>query len=174
MMDAVELGAMIATCSPGVHPRTMTAIVRAESGGNPFAIGVVGGRLQRQPQHLAEAVATAVALERGGWNFSLGLAQVNRHNLALHGLDYASAFDPCANLRAGAAILQRCYGRARTRYAAGQPALQAALSCYYSGGFQRGFVADQDGTSYVLRVLRQAPPPSSTPQAQASTPRELP
>lgn len=159
-MDAVELGAMIANCSPSVHPRTMAAIVRAESSGNPYAIGVVGGRLQRQPQHLAEAVATASALERGGWNFSVGLAQVNRHNLAQHGLDYTSAFNPCANLRAGAAILQRCYSEARTRYAAEQPALQAALSCYYSGGFERGFVADQGGTSYVQRVLRQAPQPA--------------
>lgn len=168
-MDAVELGDMIANCSPSVHPRTMTAIVRAESGGNPYAIGVVGGRLQRQPQHLAEAVATASALERGGWNFSLGLAQVNRHNLAQQGLDYASAFNACANLRAGAAILQRCYSQALARYAAEQPALQAALSCYYSGGFERGFVADEGGTSYVQRVLRHAGPPAlQQPAANAA------
>ena len=173
-MDAVELGAMIAACSPNVHPRTMTAIVRAESGGNPYAIGVVGGRLQRQPQHLAEALATASALERGGWNFSLGLAQVNRHNLALHGLDYASAFDACANLRAGGAILQRCYRSAQARFAGEQPALQAALSCYYSGGFERGFVADQGGTSYVQRVLRQAPPSLPPRGTQKVPPKELP
>ncbi len=162
-MDALELGDMIANCSPSVHPRTMTAIVWVESGGNPFAIGVVGGRLQRQPQHLAEAVATASALERGGWNFSVGLAQVNRYNLARYGLDYAGAFNPCANLRAGAAILQRCYSQAWTRIPAEQPALQAALSCYYSGGFERGFVAEHDGKSYVQRVLQQAPPPQRSP-----------
>lgn len=162
MMDALDLSLLLATCAPSIHPRTMTALVRAESGGNPYAIGIVGGRLERQPRHLAEAVATASALERGGWNFSVGLAQVNRHNLAPHGLDYAGAFDACANLRAGAAILQRCYRSARARFTGEQPALQAALSCYYSGGFQRGFVADAAGTSYVQRVLRLAQPAPTT------------
>ena len=37
----------------------MHHVVRVESSGNPYAIGVVGGRLQRQPKNLAEAVATA-------------------------------------------------------------------------------------------------------------------
>jgi len=57
----------------------MQHVVRVESSGNPYAIGVVGGRLARQPRNLSEAVVTAQMLEQQGYNFSLGIAQVNRY-----------------------------------------------------------------------------------------------
>lgn len=37
-------------CAPTVAPQTMAAVVQVESSFNPYAIGVVGGRLQRQPK----------------------------------------------------------------------------------------------------------------------------
>lgn len=120
----------------------MQHVVRVESSFNPYAIGVVGGRLARQPRSLPEAVSTARMLEREGYNFSLGLAQVNRHNLASHGLDsYEHAFDVCPNLRAGARILADCYRRAKDDWG-------KALSCYYSGNFVTGF-----RHGYVHKVL---------------------
>lgn len=153
----MDLSLLIGSCAPGVHPTTMAAIVAVESAGNPYAIGVVGGRLQRQPRNLPEAVATAAALERAGRNYSLGLAQVNRHQLARHGLDHASAFNPCDNLRAAARILAGCYGQARRVNPAPEKAVQVALSCYYSGNPTRGFRADPGiGTSYVQRVQAAA------------------
>lgn len=63
---AMPLTAVIQRCAPQVHPRTLQAIVRVESGGNPYAIGVIGGALERQPRSLGEAVATAAELERLG------------------------------------------------------------------------------------------------------------
>ena len=78
---------MIFTCSDlAVSPNIMQHIVRIESSGNPYAIGVVGGRLQRQPQNMSEAIATAKMLEKKGYNFSLGITQVNRYNLKKYGL----------------------------------------------------------------------------------------
>ena len=95
-----------------VPPAVMEHVVKVESSFNPYAIGVVGGRLARQPRSLAEALSTARMLEERGYNFSLGLAQVNRYNLARQGLDsYEKAFDTCPNLRAGSRILAECYGR---------------------------------------------------------------
>lgn len=41
-------------CAPTVAPQTMAAVVQVESSFNPYAIGVVGGRLQRQPKSQAE------------------------------------------------------------------------------------------------------------------------
>ncbi|MBK3786064.1 lytic transglycosylase domain-containing protein [Paraburkholderia aspalathi] len=149
----IDFNTLAQQCAPGVHPVTLQAVVRTESGFNPYAIGVVGGRLEHQPRNRDEAVATARALEASGWNYSMGLSQVNRSNLVRYGLDTTSVFDPCANLRAGAAILSDCYARASARTGAGQAALQAAFSCYYSGNFQRGFQRDGNGTSYVQRVV---------------------
>ncbi|MGJ4804882.1 transglycosylase SLT domain-containing protein [Luteimonas sp. SDU82] len=120
----------------------MQHVVRVESSFNPYAIGVVDGRLARQPRSLPEAVSTARMLEREGYNFSLGLAQVNRHNLASQGLDsYERAFDVCPNLRAGARILADCHRRAGQDWG-------KALSCYYSGNFVTGF-----RHGYVQKVL---------------------
>ena len=120
----------------------MQHVVDVESSGNPYAIGVVGGRLVRQPLSLPEAVATARMLERRGYNFSLGLAQVNRHNLAKYGLaTYETAFQACPNLQAGARILADCHARSGNDWG-------KAFSCYYSGNFVTGF---RDG--YVRKVF---------------------
>jgi len=149
-------------CAPAVAPATMAAVVQVESGFNPYAIGVVHGHLQRQPANVDEAVATARALEAAGWNYSVGLAQVNRSNWARFGLTPETVFDPCRNLAAGAAILQGCFERANEARVPGhgpaptptQTALRAGLSCYASGDFHTGFRTD-----YVQRVVAQAARP---------------
>lgn len=150
-MTSAAFLALALACSPHVHPDTARALVEAESSFNPWAIGVVGGALARQPRSRSEAIATARALLREGWNFSLGLGQINLHNLDRLGLTVDSAFDPCLNLTAMQAVLCECFERARTQVAegqVGQPALRLALSCYYSGDFKTGF---QHG--YVHKVV---------------------
>ena len=110
----------------------MQHVVRVESSFNRYAIGVVGGRLVRQPTNLAEALATARELRERGFNFSLGLAQVNRYNLRRYGLSLERAFQACPNLQAGARILADCQLRAGNDWG-------KSLSCYYSGNFVTGF-----------------------------------
>lgn len=144
---------LAAECAPDIHSATLKAVVRTESSGNPYAIGVVGGQLERQPRSLAEAAATARELERQGFNFSMGLGQINRHNLAKYGETYDTVFEPCRNLKAGGAILKDCFLRAKRTMGDEQIALRAAFSCYYSGNFTRGFRPDNAGQpSYVQKV----------------------
>jgi len=124
-----------------VPTEVMQHVVHVESGHNPFAIGVVGGQLVRQPQNIGEAIATVRMLEEQGYNFSVGIAQVNRANLGKYGLDsYEQAFDACANLAAGSRILAECYASAGNDWG-------KAFSCYYSGNFIAGY---RDG--YVQKV----------------------
>lgn len=151
----VDFTTLAQQCAPGVHPTTLQAVVRTESGFNPYAIGVVGGHLARQPRTRAEAVATAKALAAQGLNFSMGLGQVNKAHLPRFGLSYETVFDACANLQAGARILQECYQRALAQLGPDR-ALNAAVSCYYSGNFNRGFQVERVGTSYVQRVAANA------------------
>ncbi|MDS0858626.1 lytic transglycosylase domain-containing protein [Burkholderia pseudomultivorans] len=164
-MMPLDFLSLVQQCAPQVAPSTMTAIVRTESGFNPYAIGVVHGRLRRQPANAAEAVATVRMLETDGWNFSVGLAQVNRANWRAYGLSAVSAFEPCRNLAAAAAILERCFTAAlnsRQRHPAAdyqvdeQAALRASLSCYASGNFSTGYQ-----TGYVQRVVESAAAQSS-------------
>lgn len=120
----------------------MHHVASIESSFNPYAIGVVGARLVRQPRSLGEAVATARMLETRGYNFSVGLAQVNRYNLPRYGLhSYQDAFDGCTNLRVGANILSHCLDRSGHDWG-------RAFSCYYSGNFVTGF-----RTGYVQKIL---------------------
>lgn len=157
----LEFLALAQECAPTVAPQTMAAVVNVESGFNPYAIGVVGGRLARQPKTRDEAVATAKALASDGWNFSVGVAQVNRYNLPKYQVSYEQAFDACTNLRVGSKILEECFVRASKGTPEPQAALHAALSCYYSGNFTRGFKPDVAGKpSYVQKVLASAGQPS--------------
>lgn len=125
-----------------VPAQVMRHVVHVESSANPFAIGVVGAQLVRQPKTLEEAVSTAKMLESGGYNYSLGAAQVNRVNFRKYGFDsHEKAFDLCTNLAAGASILANCYASAGGDWG-------KAFSCYYSGNFVTGF---RDG--YVQKVF---------------------
>lgn len=155
-MDATALLALLVTCAPQVHPVTGAAIVAAESSRNPFAIGVVGGQLERQPKGLDEALVTADALRASGWIYSLGLAQINTTNFARLGLDHRAAFDPCRNLAAMQSVLLDCLPAGASW---SQAALRRSLSCYYSGNPTTGF---EHG--YVQRVVRLARPPPDAAQ----------
>ena len=160
-MAALTFFALVAACAPLVDPGTARALITVESAFNPHAIGVVGGSLDRQPRNLAEALATAQELQANGWNFSIGLAQINVRNLRRLNLTIDAAFDPCANLLAMQALLEDCFERASRGANTPQRSLRQALSCYYSGNFVTGF---REG--YVSRVVRaanlSAPRPAST------------
>lgn len=151
MLPGLEL---MACQGMAVPTEVMQHVVGVESSFNPYAIGVVGGRLARQPANLAEALATVRMLEAHGRNFSVGLAQVNRGNLATYGLQpYERAFDPCANVVAGSRILAECHARSGGHWG-------KAFSCYYSGNFQTGF-----RHGYVEKVFASmsAAPSSNVP-----------
>ena len=162
-MDSTMLVALALACAPNVDARTVEALIAVESGHNPHAIGVVGGSLVRQPQQRAEAVATAKALRSGGWDFSVGLAQINVRNFERLGLSIETAFDPCTSLAAMQAVLTECFERATKRGGEvsiePQRAVRQALSCYYSGNFVTGF---QQG--YVRRVVTATARSSSSSQ----------
>ena len=143
----IDLAALVLSCAPLVAQDTARALIQVESSGNPFAVGVVGGALVRQPANLPEAVATVAALQAAGWDYSVGLGQINKRNFQHYGLSPATAFEPCANLFAMQGILRECFLRA-SRRAAKQTALRDAFSCYYSGNFQTGHLH-----GYVGKVL---------------------
>ncbi len=124
---------MMACPEMAVSMDVMQHVINVESSRNPYAIGVVGGALVRQPKALDEALATVRMLEEKGYNFSIGLAQVNRYNLGKYGLDsYEKAFQQCPNLQAGSRILAECYKRSGGDWG-------KSFSCYYSGNFETGF-----------------------------------
>lgn len=149
-MDAATFFALALACAPQVHPDTARAIASVESGFNRYAIGVVGGELHRQPRTQAEALATIDALQAAGWNYSVGIGQINVGNFARLGLTPRLALDPCTSLSAMQSVLGECYARAAPGNRA-QRAVRFALSCYYSGNFTTGM-----RHGYVHKVVKAA------------------
>lgn len=165
-MEASTFAALVLACAPQVHPTTAHALVSVESAFNPWAIGVVGGALRRQPSHRDEALATANQLFTAGRNFSVGLGQINVGNFRRLGLNTSSAFDPCQNLSAMQSVLTECFERAgptRGITESQQSALRKALSCYYSGnfstGFRHGYVQKVVAAARSLTLSRSSPSP---------------
>lgn len=153
---ALSILEMANSCAPNIPAHTIRSLISAESAANPYAIGVVGGYLERQPATLQEALVTAQSLANQGYVFSLGLMQVNTKHLQRTGDSYETILEPCHNITIGASILQECYDRAGRAYQNEEEVHAAALSCYYSGNFERGQMPESDGRSYVERVLEHA------------------
>ncbi len=147
----IDFDTVSAQCAPHVAVSTLRAMAHVESGFNPYAMGIVDGRLVRQPRNLLEAVSTANDLQAKKVKFSAGLVQIYVKNWPAYNLDAETVFEPCANLRAAQGILSNCYSRATTQGSQPQVALRQAISCYYSNNFITGF-----HHGYVQKVVAAA------------------
>lgn len=137
MMPSLDV---IQQYAPDVAPQTIAAIIRVESGGNQFALGINCRFAKRtHPKSAGEAAALARYFISKGYSVDLGLMQINSRNLRGLGLTIEQAFDAGANIQAGAKILARGYRGAVKRFGPGQNALRAALSAYNTGNYERGF-----------------------------------
>ncbi len=151
MTPAETLLALVLACSPHIDPGTAIPLIRAESGGHPWAIGVNGGQVRPQPATLEQAAAAARLWVSLGRTVDLGYAQINTRTAERLGLTIEQALEPCQNLRAMQRVLSENYTLAVSRFGPGQQALQAALSMYNTGHLSRGLA-----NGYVARVYQQA------------------
>lgn len=171
MLSTSAFLALAMNCAPSIHPATLTPIIKTESAFNPWAIGVVGKSLTKQPQSLDEAVLTVKRLVKEGANFSIGLGQINRQHFDVNNAE--AVFEPCNNLRMTASLLEECYSKSVKTGAGPQVALRETISCYYSGNPKTGFKAEPafGGTSHVQRVIANAELPSfNVPALEAVSP----
>jgi type IV secretion system protein VirB1 len=169
---AEDLGQLMTVCAPNVHVSTMSGIVRAESGGNPFALldndkvgKPRGQRVLRsfRPQTREEAIALATELVRAGHSVDMGLGQINSQNLKWLEMRIEDLFDPCKNLNGAEQVLLGFYERAARLAGEGGKALSMALSAYNTGNFKdgitNGYVAKVRGAAKSgIPALRVAPP----------------
>ena len=132
-----------ASCAPEVALETLAAIARTESGLDPFAIHDNSTNRSYWPHDQAEAVRIAAPLLAAGDSIDAGLMGINVGNWRWLGLTAETVFDPCQNIRAGAAVL-------------------TAFSRYNTGSPTRGF-----RNGYVQRVVAKTHPLGLAPQRQA-------
>jgi type IV secretion system protein VirB1 len=157
---AFSLAQYIASCATSVDPRTMTALVQVESGGDPLEIHDNTWRVSYKPPNNVVAKAWADDLMLLGHSVDLGLSQINSANLNSLGLTTGSIFDPCTNLTAGATILSADYRQASARFGPGQKALRHALGAYNTGSLYAG-------QGYINQILMAAGLPAEYDTAAA-------
>lgn len=141
-----DLG-LIQQCASQMDYPVAQAIVKQESGFNPFAIGVNRNAPVKQPQNFNEAVNKAKELLAKGYNIDLGLGQINSSNMRWLGLSVEQAFNPCNNLKAMQTVYLDCLNKS------GESGLgtkmQRAFSCYNTGNIKNGFY-----NGYVNKVTQ--------------------
>ena len=158
-------------CAPHTDVRTLAAIVSVESGGDAWAVRDPSASVGVHPATYAQAVSLAHGILARGGRVALGLSQIL---LPRRGLDSATILgSPCANLRAGSAILAANY-REQLHFVAApgsaigqQAALHRALSEYNSGSptgapEYTALVLDALGTPFVESIVRLADGPGLT------------
>ncbi len=151
MAMALWLDAYLHQCTPMAGYKNMAAIVKVESGGNPWALGdnTTHGPVSPAPKSYLEAVAKAKALIARGHNIDIGLTQVNNKHLREFGMTVEQVLEPCTNLRVGSSILYGFYKKASSKYGETEKALYHAFSGYNTGSLYAG-------GAYVQRILNAA------------------
>jgi type IV secretion system protein VirB1 len=149
---ALDLYQIARACSPQVAPQTMVTLIKTESRGNYLALGLNGARLLHQPQNESQARAWIKYLTDAGYNFDVGLTQVNIATIRKYKLGPEKLLDPCLNVKVGGIILTQNYLMAAKTTANSQLALRKALSLYNTGNQQSGF-----SNGYLQRILHNVP-----------------
>jgi type IV secretion system protein VirB1 len=148
----IDIPQYIHQCAPNIAQSTMQAIIKTESKGNPIAIGLNKGyKLKFQPVSNKQAIAWVKYLEQHGYNFDVGLAQVNIKNIHSYGYNAVDALNPCINLKIASRILKKNYLDARNNSGSDQEALKKTISAYNTGNYQKGF-----SNGYVQKVYANA------------------
>ncbi|MCR2829036.1 lytic transglycosylase domain-containing protein [Acidithiobacillus ferrooxidans] len=150
----IPLPQISAECAPMVAARTMAAIVQVESGGRPLVMWNNSTRSMVTPGGRAQAIQYLRKAMAAGQRVDVGLAQVDTGNFAAFGLTPRTAFNACANLRAGGEILHMDWQQALASGYRGQQALYHAFEAYNSGRL-RG------DAQYANRILGAAGVPTS-------------
>lgn len=164
-------------CQTNVSTDIIQKLISIESAGDPFAIAIKGVPIVKQPKTKEEAISAIKQLDSLGFNYSVGLMQVNHANFKKYGLTLDTAFDYCPNIKAGSEIFLECLNRAKAKYSSKSESqiINHAASCYYSGNFTYGFKKEgSNNVSYVdkfngVRIKPNSPESIKTHRIQTAS-----
>lgn len=97
-----------------IPPAILVAIAKVESGFRPWVININhNGQSVKviNPRTYEEAVYYVNYLHQNGYNYDVGIGQINVANIRRFGIDPISLLDPCNNLMASAYILRENINR---------------------------------------------------------------
>jgi type IV secretion system protein VirB1 len=143
-----DVPVLLTECAPMEQHQILNALVKTESGGDPYVIHDNSGGKKFLSKTAEEAISTADSLLRQGHSIDMGLVQINSKNLPKLGLSVRQIFDPCTNIKAASTIWGWGLQMAVGKYGAGQQATLASVSAYNTGNLSAGFA-----NGYVKKVV---------------------
>ena len=149
-LSDADFAGLAARCAPGVPVWVLRGVARTESDFHPWMLHDNSTHASASPASFAAAEAQAATWMARGHSVDLGLMQINSANLPALGMTIDQAFDPCASLAGGAAVLRAAYGAGPVG-SGQQTALLMALSIYNTGSPLKGIM-----NGYARRVMRNA------------------
>ncbi len=111
----------------------MAAIVRTESGGNPWVLWDNTAHRGYHPKSQQESLRILRTLMAEGHQVDVGIAQIDTENFSRYHLTPRTVLDACTNLRVGGEILRHGWRQAMAHGLTGQAALYHTLETYNSG-----------------------------------------
>lgn len=178
MLTASAALTLALSCAPQVAPDVLLSVAYTESHWHTLTIHDNATGEALEPGTKNQAIEIASRLISEGHNPDLGLLQINAANLSRTGLTVATAFDPCASMRAGAQVLLEDY-RGGTTSAERQSAILRALSAYNTGSPAAGLrtyaplvLASAQKIIPALQisgVVPYVPPPAAAPQSPSKS-----
>lgn len=97
-----------------IPPALLVAIAKVESGFRPWVMNINhNGQSVRviNPKTYEEAVYYLTYLHQNGYNYDVGIGQINVSNIRRFGINPVSLLDPCNNLMVSAYILRENINR---------------------------------------------------------------
>lgn len=146
---AVSLMTLAQVCGPNVHPTTTMAIIKVESGGNPYAINDNTSGHSYSFTNKDDAVYKSYELLTLGHSIDMGLMQINSVHLKGMKIRYYDLFEPCYNVQIGTKILSDFYVKYSEPGLNKEQRLYRALSAYNTG-------SPWKGTRYTNKILAAA------------------
>jgi len=162
-----ELDTFIETCTDGVHPDTVAAIIELVTDREPFILTALPFKGKRQQMAFADRNTTikkGIDFIEADAEISVGYMQVSSRYWLLYDVTVMDMLEPCANIQVGSSLLKEGFQIAMQEVGDEQSAMRLAVERYIEGNLYTG------GKEAVVKLFgHEQPAQQATPLVQSDT-----
>lgn len=147
-----EIDTFIETCSSGVHPDTVAAVIRIVTDNEKFIFTVLpsnGQRIQGSADSRDAVIKKGIEHIEAGDAVSVGVMQVSSKYWSKFDVTIMDMMDPCTNIEIGTSLLKNAYINAKLSQKQNGEAIAYAIETYVNGNLY------EDGRKKAISVLGQ-------------------
>jgi len=131
-----DIDTFIETCTDGVHPETVAAIVEVVTDREPFVLTVLpaeGKRIQALVNDRETVIQKGIEHIEKGDQVSVGLMQVSSKYWSTHNVTIMDMLDPCTNIQVGTSLLKNAFMNGKLQNKSTGESMAYAIELYIDG-----------------------------------------